>query len=314
MQLPIGIMMKNGILVNVRKLVLNAALFAGFAISSAFAQSIATSAVPANTLKAFQATTAGAQATWMAGPSNTFEASFAKEGQKMVYCYDQAGLLQQKKIVSNVSAFPASVNASLVASYPKGNVEYAYKVVSRTNQKYFEVQVANANAVDRMRFDLEGKPIGKTSMAAAKPAQATPSQSIASQPVSPKPSVTVASKPVTASATQPVVTKPLTQPSVSASKPLASNTSPTKASPPAVAMRGEAASTTKTIVAKDDLLDDDMDDLEDDGEMDDLFKDDESWDDVDLTDDLDDDTDLLDGTDDLDDTLDLDEDLDDDDL
>lgn len=300
------------------KLILGAALFGGFAFNQAFGQGSANS-VPANTLKAFQATSGGAAVTWMPGPNKSYEASFVKEGQKMVYVYDQEGLLQQKKIVATVASFPANVSAAVSAAYPKTAVDCAYKVVNRTNQKFYEVQVANAAGVERMRFDLEGKPLGKTSLAASQPAGAQPVavQATAPKPVAPSPQP-VATKPAAQpTATQPVATKPAVQPVPTASKPVAtSQPSPTKASPP-VAMRGESATTTKTAtVVKDDLIDDDLGDLLDDEDMDDLLdEDDDSWDDVDLGDDLDDDSDLLDGSDDLDDGLDLDDlDEDDDDL
>ncbi|MBL0020609.1 MAG: hypothetical protein IPP17_30295, partial [Bacteroidetes bacterium] len=48
-------------------------------------------------------------------------------------------------------------------------------------------------------------------------------------------------------------------------------------------MRGESATTKTTTVVKDDLLEDDLDDLlEDDGDIEDLFNEDDSWEDLDL--------------------------------
>ncbi|MEY3442076.1 MAG: hypothetical protein RLZZ519_357 [Bacteroidota bacterium] len=301
------------------RFLLGTALFVGLAHTTMVAQTVSASSVPANTVKAFQASSGGAAATWMAGPNRSHEATFVKEGQKMVYVYDQESQLQQKKIVSTVGAFPAGVNAAVKAAYPTGNVEYAYKVVNRTNQKFYEVQVANAAGVERMRFDLEGKPLGKTSLAASQPAGAQP---VATQPVAvkqpspaPQPAV-VATKPATpAVATQPAPAKPVSQPSPAVTKPVAAAQPATPKPSQPMAMRGESATTKTTTVVKDDLLDDDMDDLlEDDGDMDDMFKEDDSWDDIDLGDDFEDDSDLLEGGDDLDDDLELDDDIDDDDL
>lgn len=291
--------------VRLGKLILSSVLFVGLAMGMLHAQ-----AVNANALKAFQASSGGAAATWLAGPNNTWEATWAKEGQKMVYCYDQAGLLQQKKSLSNIASFPATINSSINAAYPKGNVQYAYKVIDRTNQKFYEVQVANGVTQDRMRYSLEGKPVGKTSMAAAP-------QPIASQPTAsaivaaPKPATAVV-KPIAAT---PVASKPIAAPV--AVKPSPATVAATPAKQPVsqpIAMRGEGATTTKTAtVVKDDLIDDDLGDLlEDDDDFEDLLKDDENWDDINLDDPADDDSDLLDGTDDFDDDLDLD-DLDDDD-
>ncbi|HEX2898519.1 MAG TPA: hypothetical protein VHS96_02255, partial [Bacteroidia bacterium] len=187
--------MKHRMVASFGRFVLGTALFVGLAHSFSVAQTVASSSVPANTIKAFQATSGGATATWMAGPNRSHEATFMKEGQKMVYVYDQEGLLQQKKIVSTVGAFPAGVNAAVTAAYPKGNVEYAYKVVNRTNQKYYEVQVSNPAGVERMRFDLEGKPLGKTSLATSQPAG---SQPMVTQPAAtkPAPATPAAAKPV----------------------------------------------------------------------------------------------------------------------
>ena len=272
------------------KSILSAALFLFVVLGSASAQT-----VNPNAMKAFQASSGGANATWSVGPNNSWEANWLKEGQKMVYCYDQAGVLQQKKIVSALSAFPASVNTSVTAAYPSGKVQRAYKVVDRTNQKFYEVEVATVASTDRMRFSLEGKPIGKTSMAATPPAAGQLTASAAT-PVSVKPaaSAAVAAKPA------PVVAVAKPAPVVANSKPVSQP----------MAMRGEAA----TPAAKtDDLIDDDLGDLlEEDGDIDDLLDDDENWDDINLDEPLDDDSDLLEGTDELDSDLDLD-DLDDDD-
>ncbi len=269
------------------KSILSAALFLFVVLGSVSAQT-----VNPNAMKAFQASSGGANATWSLGPNNSWEASWLKEGQKMVYCYDQAGQLQQKKIVSAMSAFPASVNSSITAAYPAGKVQRAFKVVDRTNQKFYEVEVANAASTDRMRFSLEGKPIGKTSMAATPPASGQLTASVAT-PAKPTP-VVAAAKPAP----------------VAAAKPAPAVANPKPVSQP-MAMRGESATT--STKANDDLIDSDLGDLlEDDGDLDDLLNDDENWDDINLDDPADDDSDLLDGTDDLDDDLDLD-DLDDED-
>jgi hypothetical protein len=300
--------MKYRMVVRLGKLILSSVLFVGMAMGMLHAQ-----AVNANALKAFQTSSGGAAATWNAGPNNTWEASWTKEGQKMVYCYDQAGLLQQKKSLSNIASFPATINSSIHAAYPKGNVQYAYKVIDRTNQKFYEVQVANGVTQDRMRYSLEGKPVGKTSMAAA-PQPMAPQPTASAVVAAPKPAPAV----VKPTAAAPVATKPIAAAAAPApAKPNPATVAATPAKQPVsqpIAMRGESATTTKTTtVVKDDLIDDDLGDLlEDDDDFDDLLKDDENWDDINLDDPADDDSDLLDGTDDLDDDLGLD-DLDDDD-
>jgi hypothetical protein len=290
--------MRNRMLVRLGKSILGIALFLGLANGHASAQ-----AVNANALKAFQTSSGGAAANWVAGPNGSWEATWAKEGQKMVYCYDQAGLLQQKKIVSTIGSFPATINASITAAYPAGKVQSAYKVVDRSNVKFYEVHVANAANVDRMRYSLEGKPLGKTTVAATQPAAVQPTLTAsAATPPAAKPITSVTPKPA------PVAVKPATP--VAAAKPT-TNSQP-------MAMRGEAATTTTkaatSTVKTDDLIDDDLGDLlEDDDDLGDLLDDDDNWDDINLDDELDDDSDLLDGTDDLGDDLDLDDDLEDDD-
>lgn len=281
-------MMKLRMLVRLGKSILGIALLLGAVAGHAAAQTVNAAA-----MQAFQASSGGAEATWKAGPNNSWEAAWVKEGQKMVYCYDNAGLLQQKKIVSDITAFPPSINTLIVAAYPQGKVEAAYKVVDRSNQKFFEVQVANAASVDRMRFNLEGKPVGKTSMTAAQPAaSATPTATVAPAPVKPTPAPSPAPSPAPASV------------------------SPVKPAPQPMAMRGESATTTTKPAAAPaaELEDEDLGDLlEDDGDLDDLLKDDENWDDIELEDELDDESDLLEDSDDLDDGIDIDEDIDEDD-
>jgi hypothetical protein len=302
-------------------------LIAVASLSIAFASAqLPESSVPANTVKAFKTAAPGAAAQWIAGPNSSYEASFVKEGQKLVYVYDQASQLQQKKVIAPITALPATVGNSVSAAYPKGTVQYAYKVVTRTQQKYYEVQVANAGAIDRMRYDLEGKPLGKTTLAAG--TVVPPVQTEVAKVTPPANNATPAVAKVTppannATPAAPVVSKPATPttnnlggPATIASAQKSTPAAPTKASPP-VAMRGESATTNtaqKTTATKaitdDDLSGDldDMGDLMDDDDLDDLMDDDKDWQDVDLGDDLDDDADLL-----LDDDLDIDEDLDDDD-
>ena len=164
--------MKTKLLDQIGKVAL---LMLGIFISAAsvvLAQSIAESAVPPNTVKAFKAATQGSAAKWKMGPSKSYEASWAKDGKQMVYVFDQEGKLQQKKYVSSLSSLPSGIPAAVAAACPNGKVDGAYRVISRTNQKFIEVQVSNTQSTDRMRFDLTGKPLGKTSVAVAKPAVA----------------------------------------------------------------------------------------------------------------------------------------------
>lgn len=138
-------------------------------LSTVISQNVAESKVPVNTVKAFKAASQGSSAVWMAGSNNSYEASWAKSGQRMVYVFDQSSQLQLKKYLAPMNSLPAGVPASVKAACPGGKVDGAYRVVNRNNQKYYEVQVQNTQTIDRMRFDLSGKPIGKSSMAAAKP-------------------------------------------------------------------------------------------------------------------------------------------------
>ena len=223
-------------------------------LASAFslkAQAIPEAQVPSAAVAAFTKSAPGLTAKWQAGPQSTFEAIFLREGKSQVYVYDQAGLLQVKKIKAAMTELPVSAQKTL-AAYPNSNVEAAYKVVSRTQEKYYEVQMANAGSRERLRFDLEGKPTGKVSISSA------PMASAATPSPAPKPApaaVAPAPKPA------PVAVAPAPKPAPAAAKP----------APAAIAMRGESA-TTKAPVAKDDL---------DDESLDDLMEEDEDWEDLD---------------------------------
>lgn len=264
--------MKAITLGRIGKSLLAVGFFWGMTVTCLFGQG-----APASAKSAFQTASGNAAATWNAGPNGTWEATWLKEGQRMVYCYDQAGQLQQKKIIGSFTAFPANVQAGIKAAYPQGEIQYAYKVVDRTNQKYFEVQVLNVGGVDRMRYSLEGKPLGRTSMTAVQPAGSSP---------------TASAKPVVSEPTP--VAKPV-------------NTPP-------VAMRGEAATSKPAPVLNDSELEEDMDDLVDDEDMGDLIEEeDENWDDIDVLGEEEEDIDLLEGSEDLDDGMDIEEEDDDDD-
>lgn len=140
-----------------------------FNLTSVFGQNVAENGVPANTVKAFKSYSKGSSASWFAGPNNSYEATWMNAGRSMVYVFDQAGELQQKKYRAALNSMPNGISSIVIAACPNGKVDGAYRVVDRANHKFYEVQISNPNAVDRMRFDLTGKPIGKTSMAIATP-------------------------------------------------------------------------------------------------------------------------------------------------
>lgn len=234
-----------------------------FCLGTVKAQVVAESSVPANTVKSFKAASQGGSAIWMVGPNKSYEAAWMKDGQNLVYVFDQAGQLQQKKYHAGIKSMPEGVGEMIAAAYPSGKVDASYRVITRTNQKFYEVQVAGAQSVDRMRFDLAGKPMGKT----------TVSTSVAATPEKSQPIASNTPVPVKQQQEMPV------------------------------AMRGESANTSSNTVSVDaDLLDDDLGDLlEDDEDLGDLLDDDDNWEDINLDDELEDDDDLLDIGDDLDD-------------
>ena len=256
-------------------------------LASAFslkAQAIPEAQVPSAAVAAFTKSAPGLSAKWQAGPQSTFEAIFLREGKSQVYVYDQAGLLQVKKIKAAMTELPVSAQKTL-AAYPNSNVEAAYKVVSRTQEKYYEVQMANAGSRERLRFDLEGKPTGKVSISSAPMASAaTPSPAPKPAPAAvapaPKPApVAVAPAPKPAPVAVAPAPKPAPAAVAPAPKPAPVAVAPApkpapvaaKPAPAAIAMRGESA-TTKAPVAKDDL---------DDESLDDLMEEDEDWEDLD---------------------------------
>jgi hypothetical protein len=210
------------------------------------AQSLSSAQVPAAATASFQKAQPGISPSWQAGPNGGFEAKFMRDGLAQVYAYDQAGTLQTKKIKTALTNLPVTVQRSLDAGYAGGNVEAAYKVMTRTQEKYYEVQVAHSGNKERLRYNLEGQPIGKTSLAPSTAAvvQPAPSPVLASAV---KPAPVVAAKPAPAPAVRPAAPKP---------------------APTTMAMRGESA----PAPARNE---DEMDDLMDESELDDLLEEEE---------------------------------------
>lgn len=200
------------------------------------AQALSSAQVPAAATAAFQKAQPGISPAWLAGPNGSFEAQFMRDGSAQVYAYDQAGMLQTKKVRTAVTNLPVTVQRSLDAGYAGGKVEAAYKVMTRTQEKYYEVQVAQSGKQERLRYNLEGQPVGKTSLA--------PSTATIAQP---------APSPVLASAVKPT--------------PVAAKPAP-KPAPTTMAMRGESAPAPASN-------EDDMDDLMDEAELDDLLEEEE---------------------------------------
>lgn len=200
------------------------------------AQALSSAQVPTAATAAFQKAQPGISPAWLAGPNGSFEAQFMRDGSAQVYAYDQAGMLQTKKIRTAVTSLPVTVQRSLDAGYAGGKVEAAYKVMTRTQEKYYEVQVAQSGKQERLRYNLEGQPIGKTSLA--------PSTAAVAQPA-PSPVLASAAKPM------PVAAKPAPKPA-----------------PTTMAMRGESAPAPASN-------EDDMDDLMDEAELDDLLEEEE---------------------------------------
>ena len=255
------------------------ALVALFTMTGLQAQDLSSTQVPAAATTAFQKALPGITPRWVAGPSGSYEAQFMRDGLAQVYGYDQAGVLQTKKVKTALTSLPTTVQRSIDAGYAGGNVEAAYKVMTRSQEKYYEVQLAQSGQRERLRYSLEGQPIGKTTLG--------PVASAATVPAKPAPSPTIASaaKPTPAPAVKP------TPAPVPAAKPAPSPAPVTKTAPkPApttMSMRGEATEDSDDLMDEaelDDLLEEEeeedlFDPLEE--EEDDLLEDDDNWEDID---------------------------------
>ncbi|MEM6272575.1 MAG: hypothetical protein AAF998_24395 [Bacteroidota bacterium] len=238
----------------------------GFGVN---AQSLTFSSVPARATQSFARAVPGTDPAWTQGPDQTFEASFTRSGRNFVYVYDQTGALQQKKQQATLGSLPAKISGAIASIYPGVKPNGAYKVITRTKQRYFEVVVPGRGTLDYMRFDVEGYSIGKSSLALAEPATPDPLESTP-EPISP----TIASAAVTPSESKP-----------------AYNPMP---------MRGESATTTPVDLSAEidieaEMMDDDIADLFQDDEEDldallDNNDSDDEWEDIDLLN-LDDDDD-----------------------
>lgn len=246
------------------------ALAALFTMTGLQAQDLSSAQVPAAVTTAFQKALPGINPRWVAGPSGSYEALFMRDGLAQVYAYDQAGVLQTKKVKTALTSLPTTVQRSIDAGYAGGNVEAAYKVMTRTQEKYFEVQLAQSGQRERLRYNLEGQPIGKTTLGPVASAATVP----ASKPA-PSPTIASAAKPAPAPAAKPA---PSPAPAV--------KTVP-KPAPTTMSMRGEATDDTDDLMDEDELDDlleeeeeeDTFDPLEE--EEDDLLEDDDNWEDID---------------------------------
>jgi hypothetical protein len=252
------------------------ALAALFTATGLHAQDLSSTQVPAAATTSFQKALPGINPRWVAGPSGSYEALFMRDGLAQVYAYDQAGVLQTKKIKTALTSLPATVQRSLDAGYAGGNVEAAYKVMTRSQEKYYEVQLAQSGQRERLRYSLEGQPIGKTTLG--------PVASAATVSAKPAPSPTIASaaKPAPAPAA-----KPAPAPAKPAPAPAPVVKTVPKPAPTTMSMRGEATEDSDDLMDEeelDDLLEeeeeeDTFDPLEE--EEDDLLEDDEDWEDID---------------------------------
>lgn len=203
-----------------------------------WAQELSDSAIPARASQSMAALQPGIAVSWRSGPGPTYEAFFNKAGKSQVYVYDVNGALQLKKLAIAKGLLPANVRHSIEMGYRDQPVEAAYKVVSRTKQRFYEVQMPSSQGRDYLRYAVQGNLLGRTTMALQQPT-----------PTALDPAQTVAQARETATPSTPV--RPATT----------------------MRMRGESTSTVETdidlskdINLEDEMMDDDIKDLLDDSE------------------------------------------------
>lgn len=119
--------------------------------------------VPAKVKSAFESSHHSLDANWQVGPKGTYEASFVKSGKSQVYVYDKGARLIKKKQVTDVILLPTSIGNTLAYDYPTGDIEQAYRVMTKEKKKYYEVHVGDKNGVERVQFNLAGSMIGVVS-------------------------------------------------------------------------------------------------------------------------------------------------------
>lgn len=156
--------MKKRVLVDLgrKSIGMLALLVIGF--SAAFAQGLNPSEVPARAKQAFKSSQPAASPTWKAGPKSTYEAHFTSSGRSQVYVYDYSGSLQQKKLKGSINGMPSSVKSQVASMYSASDVKGAYKVMTRSKKKFYEVVVRSGNKLNYMRYTLSGSPAGQQSL------------------------------------------------------------------------------------------------------------------------------------------------------
>ncbi|HHG84402.1 MAG TPA: hypothetical protein ENJ82_06620, partial [Bacteroidetes bacterium] len=94
--------------------------------------------IPKSATQSFATLQPGIPASWRPGPGPTYEAYFIKSGKTQVYVFDVNGKLQLKKISISLPSLPGNIQNSLDQTQQGKIRETAYKVISRTKQRFYE--------------------------------------------------------------------------------------------------------------------------------------------------------------------------------
>ena len=117
--------------------------------------------VPEGTLAAFGRSQPGVQASWSKGVDGSVEAEFKKENTEQIYVYDATGALLYKKMRAPLAQLPQQSRGILSSSGAQPSQSSAYKVISRTQEKFYETWVLKTSGRECFRFALDGAQISR---------------------------------------------------------------------------------------------------------------------------------------------------------
>lgn len=132
------------------------------------AQSIAEQEIPQKVRAAFEKKQPNATPTWRKGIKATLEACFERSGDNQVYVFGKNGGLLLKMLEVSPILLPSSINTQIASDYPFSNLTLAYKAMTSTKKKFYEVQIESPDLVQRLRFSSAGKQIGEPQLLKSK--------------------------------------------------------------------------------------------------------------------------------------------------
>jgi|GEM_PF-278334 len=130
----------------------------GFCLTAttALAQTIATDLVPSTVRAAFEKSQSNSKASWSESSEGNYTVRFYKSGHDLIYVYSPDGKLKAKKKLVNPILIPNSINTHLASNHSSYEMKEVFQVISRSKEKYYEVEAGDASSSKQLRYSLAG--------------------------------------------------------------------------------------------------------------------------------------------------------------